>query len=728
MYIALVKNNGVPYLKLMQSYRPEGSSRPTSKVVYNIGPYSRYVNDANDMSYLEKLRESFRAGKPIITELEQFVEIDPNTGRTSTKPDVLWVSYQLQGNDVLSTFSPKLLADLLFNSYMDELGLSQTLRLIKSERRIQYDLLGFAKLLIYGRILNPASKWATLAQNERYYTPLLKDGYNPYNVYDTLDLIYENQERIFKRINKKLQERPHGRKTSTLFYDVSNFYFEIGANDADILDANGVVVEEGLRKSGHSKESRSEPIVQMGLFMDEEAVPIGIKVFPGNTVDKSSLVRAVSAVIDPMGYERFVYCADRGLCTAANLAYLVNQGMGYLLSKSIKKSKKEERDWIIQPEGYTEIRDKEGKVEFKHKSRIVKRSYVDHDGHTAEYQEKVVVFWSLACYKKGLHEMKKFSDFLKKLESETKSFSLSSSQIRMIWPYLKDEVIDHLDPDNDPPKDQTDTGKAAIPQDLSDPTGTGTADTTDAPTKETTTSATGGDEKTTNKSLENDSSPAKKEKRHKLTQEEKDQREAAKKAEAARKKSLKESRKKRLTEQLKSSDTTRKMIDWEKVNRYKDYVGYYQIVTTEVERSDQEIIESYRELTQIEDRFRTMKGTLETRPIYCRTKEHIEAHLVICAIALIIFALIQNRYKQIVQKGKNLKWYLGISPDRIQNALNVFEVSKLRDNYVMFRNREEDDAGRDLQKLLNAFDISIENRVYSAGEIRTLRGNVKVLN
>lgn len=88
------------------------------------------------------------------------------------------------------------------------------------------------------------------------------------------------------------------------------------------------------------------------------------------------------------------------------------------------------------------------------------------------------------------------------------------------------------------------------------------------------------------------------------------------------------------------------MVDWDKVEEWKEYMGYYQIVTSEMETDDLEIISIYHELSQIEDRFRTMKGTLDSRPIYCWSHEHIAGHLVLCAVSLIMMCLIQKRSKK----------------------------------------------------------------------------------
>ena len=223
---------------------------------------------------------------------------------------------------------------------------------------------GFAKLLLFGRLLHPASKCATVLQNEDYYEPIL-NNFNPDNVYDTLDFIASNKDRIIRRINTNLVKNAH-RSPEIIYYDVTNFYFEIEEPDEDILDEEGNVIEKGQRRMGVSKEERKLPIVQMGLFMDEEGIPIAIETFPGNTLDHLTLRPALKKTIDTMEFSRFIMIADRGICNYQNLLHVLDAGNGYIVSKSLPKSTKQEQMWAYSEEGYTAVSD-----EFKYKSRIV---------------------------------------------------------------------------------------------------------------------------------------------------------------------------------------------------------------------------------------------------------------------------------------------------------------------------------------------------------------------
>ena len=127
--------------------------------------------------------------------------------------------------------------------------------------------------------------------------------------------------------------------------------------------------------------------------------------------------------------------------------------------------------------------------------------------------------------------------------------------------------------------------------------------------------------------------------------------------------------------------------------------------------SDKEIIDIYHNLVEIEDEFRVMKMSLSTRPIYLRRPEHITAHLTICTIALLFIRIIQNKLKLI---GKSL------SADRIQDALNKWQVEKISDEYYRFNNLKDDD----LSALLNAFKIEIPKKLYRIGELKHIKQTI----
>lgn len=427
MYVESFKNNGIPYLRLVRSDRvtnKKGIKTATKTVVFNIGPLSRY--DDGQPDYVERLKKSFKAGQPLIPALLPYCE-------ASAPAETYQFSIQEGSPDCFG--HPRLFSHVLLEKMMEELGLNTFFSSYKRFTKLEYDVYGFAKLLVFGRLLNPASKSATVRQNPDYFEPILKDRFNPDNVYDTLDFIALNKDRIIRRINTNLVKKA-GRSPEIIYYDVTNFYFEIEEPDEDLLDNEGNVTEKGLRKFGVCKEERKLPIVQMGLFMDDNGLPIAIESFPGNTLDHLTLRPALKRNIDGLDFSRFILIADRGICNYMNLIHVLDAGNGYIVSKSLLKSSKAEQDWTYNDEGYTATG-----ADFKYKSRIIKRTHKDENGQSRTIEEKVVVYWSRKFQKRCEQENKKFLEFLKRLEESPENFRITALQSKSLRKFFKKDCV-----------------------------------------------------------------------------------------------------------------------------------------------------------------------------------------------------------------------------------------------------------------------------------------------
>ena len=178
------------------------------------------------------------------------------------------------------------------------------------------------------------------------------------------------------------------------------------------------------------------------------------------------------------------------------------------------------------------------------------------------------------------------------------------------------------------------------------------------------------------------------------------------------------------TGEVLNSSEIKPMLDNDKIEAYTKSLGYYQIVTSELNMKEQEVIDKYHGLTQIEEQFRTMKSTLETRPIYVRTPEHIDAHLLICLISLIMLRIIQKKIiasNQIPIK-EDMYWTTGINGNRIQEALKKWQVDLMPNELYRFMNIEDED----LKIILNAFEINIQKKLFTLGELKSLKTNIKV--
>ena len=597
MFVEQFKNNGIPYLRLVQSYRIEdaqGRKVPRKKTVLNIGPLSRFDDGKPD--FVQRLKDSYKNGTPIIDLLLPYVEAPLPQKHVITFVD----------GDPACIGEPKLAATLLLDRLFIQMGLDKLCATLKHSLGLTYDLAGFIRLLIFGRILQPASKWETARQNAQYFSSLADISY-PYHVYDALDVLAEHKEKFIRRIHSSISKSV-GRSVAHIYYDVTNFFFEIENPDSDeLVDGE---MQKGLRQKGVSKENRKEPIVQMGLFLDDNGIPITIEAFPGNTLDQATLRPALKKSLGQLEMDRFVLVADRGMHSFYNLCHLARDGQGYIVSKSIRKTPKAERQWILEQEGYT-IKSNS----FKIKSRIVTRKVQDEDGNAIELKEKVVVYWSERFYKREYHEHKSFLDFLEKLRSNPASFRVTATQSRQLKKFFKKDFV------------HKDTG-----------------------------------------------------------------------------------------EMIESSKLLG-MLDEEKLEELTAYMGYYQIVTSEIDMPDEDVVEAYHGLTQIEDQFREMKGTLATRPIYVSTREHIQAHLLVCMMALTMLRLIQKKVAgaQQVDTGEGL-WSYGLSGRRVQAALQKWQIDKMPGDFYRFNNTMNDD----LRKILAAFSLNIAPKLYNRGDLRVL--------
>ena len=173
-------------------------------------------------------------------------------------------------------------------------------------------------------------------------------------------------------------------------------------------------------------------------------------------------------------------------------------------------------------------------------------------------------------------------------------------------------------------------------------------------------------------------------------------------------------------EKVNSSDLM-PMIDEAKLNEFNELMGYYQIVTSELDMGNREVIEKYHGLTQIEDQFREMKGTLETRPMFVQTPEHIKAHLMVCFMALTMIRIIQRKTRLAVKAAKeDSKWSYGIPGARISDSLAGWQVVEFPGEYYQMLKSK----GDDIFAILKAFGMELKPQLYTRGEIREMKATV----
>ncbi len=598
MYIDCVKNSNKPYLRVAESYsiNVDGVRKNRKRTIRNIGPLSRFDDGKPD--FLKRLQQSFKDGRPIIDGLFDLLENKPISRRVVIEFD------RENANECM--FEPKNIGYFLLDSLYDALGIYDVLNRYKSMTKIEYDLNGLAKLLVFGRVLCPDSKIETYKERNRYvFDVALSD--NPIEVYRALSCLDEKSDAIQKRMNHKIANSI-GRNTEVCFYDVTNYYFEIAQNDEDILDNDGKVLQKGLRKKGVSKEKRSEPIVQMGLFIDDNGIPIAYRLFPGNETDQTTLRPALRKSIDTMKFGRVIIVADGGLNSGKNIAHITKEGNGYILSKSTKKSTITVKKWILDEVGY----EWNEKKSFKVKSMIRKRTVKDEDENEITINEKLICYWSKKHYDREVKENEKFIEYLNSVIANPDK--LKDKQ-KKIGKFLNKTDVDK------------DTGEVL-------------------------------------------------------------------------------------------DTNTHLSLNQDKIREYIDLMGYYTIMTSEIAKADREIINKYHGLSRIEDSFRIIKSDLEGRPVYVHTPEHINAHFLICFIAVTMIRLIQCKVLKFQGKGTLNEdgWEAGVTAERIKKALGSFQADAFPGGYFRLSKPTED-----LQLILDSLDIHADLRLPTVRDVRQLK-------
>lgn len=271
------------------------------------------------------------------------------------------------------------------------LGLPKICSDISSKYKFTYDLDSVLSRLIYGRILYPSSKLSTFEESGRLLEP---PDFQLQHVYRALDVIcaedgyiqselYKNSKSISKRNDK------------ILFYDCTNFFFEIEQ-------------EDGLKQYGPSKEHRPNPIVEMGLFMDGDGIPLAFSIHPGNKSEQQTLIPLEEQIIKDFQHAKFIVYTDAGLSSTDNRKFNNKKDRSFITTQSIKKLKKHLKEWCLDPAGWKldgYERDKNGKPATFNinqledpelarkflKSTFYKERWIKSDG----LEQKLIVTFSL---------------------------------------------------------------------------------------------------------------------------------------------------------------------------------------------------------------------------------------------------------------------------------------------------------------------------------------------
>lgn len=362
MFLKIITKKGVPRLYLYESYCKNG--KPTQRCIESLGRLDELKKKFDDpVAHFKRIAEQRTAQQ--------------KASRKTTVSIDLSSSMDLK-EDNLKNVGYAVLKDLY-----KQLELDKFWKGILKKTSIQYDLEAVFRLLVFSRVLYPSSKMDTFHNKGIYFEDI--DGFALNDVYKALDLFDQYDEDLQKWIYKRSSAICE-RDMSISYFDCTNYYFDIGRSDMDFFDDDGRPVDKKgkpaeirYRKRGPEKNHRPDPIVEMGLLMDRNGIPLAFDLFPGNESEKVHMRPIVNRVKSQFESGRVIFVADRGLNTSDNIYFLnggnkadYNPRDGYVYGQSVRGADAEFKEWVLGDGYKTEkFMDENGReLTFIHKSRI----------------------------------------------------------------------------------------------------------------------------------------------------------------------------------------------------------------------------------------------------------------------------------------------------------------------------------------------------------------------
>ena len=599
MYLnKLKKPNGDIYLSIREKYHVPGKGS-RERTVESIGYLSVLKKTIDDPiayydQYAKQLTEEKNAEKNQIIEIDKTEELAIGTNDTRN------VGYGI------------------FKTLYKLLDLDKFWNWKTRGKKTKFSTDQIFRLLTFSRALNPGSKKYTLENKNFFFEPF--NGFSLDDIYHALDIIAENKDELQKWIfehSKKICERD----LSKSYFDCTNYYFDISHPDVDTLNENGDPVDTNgkpasakYRKRGPEKNHRPDPIVEMGLMMDANGIPVAYDLFPGNESEKVHMRPIIERIKREYDDCRIIYVADRGLNTSDNIYWLngdnkadVNERDGYVYGQTIRGADAEFKTWVLNGGYKTDtIYDDGNKITFKHKSRIYPKELhvnVTKPGSkkpakkTVEVDQKQMVYYS--------------EKYAKKQKADRDAMIARANDL-IKYPKKYDRV--------------TSKGSAAYVKNIAF-------------------------DKTTGEIIEG--------------------------------RSLE--------------------LDIDKIKEEEKYDGYYSIVTSELHMKDEEMRRVYRGLAKIEDSFKITKTFFESRPVYVRTNDHIDAHFATCFLALVLERLLEHKLDHKYPTGQ------------IIDSIRKYNCTHLDVNNWQFTYYDEilDECGKVL-------DLELKNKYRTQQEIQRL--------
>lgn len=307
----------------------------------------------------------------------------------------------------ISEDSPeKLLGYFPLKNLNDSLGCKKYIDLMQTVTDFRFNVSDMLSALIYARVVQPCSKSKTYVE----VIPKLfeKQDFSLDQLYSGLEYIGSEYEKIIEIFNHQVSQK-YKFDTSHSYFDCTNFYFEIDK-------------EDDFRLKGPSKENKKEPIVGLGLLLDANQIPVGMKMYPGNESEKP----VIRSIIDDLKQRnhisgRTIQVADKGLNCFNNILHALKAGDGYIFSKSVKTLPETEETWVLLAKDYVDVKNKNGEILYRIKECVddFSYTYTDADGHrkTLKLPEKRIVTFNPKLAEKQKYEINRQVEKAKKLRA-----------------------------------------------------------------------------------------------------------------------------------------------------------------------------------------------------------------------------------------------------------------------------------------------------------------------
>lgn len=323
MYVSITgnKNNQDVYIKY--SYRKE-NGKTSSRIYKKLGKLNALLEQFNG----DKDKLMVWAKEQATRETELYKQKNGKIAVEFSQTATIQLNEQRSFN----------VGYLFLQDLCTQLRLDKICRAIKDRHKFKYDFHAILTDLIFARILSPSSK---LASYEYCQSLLEPPKYSLQDVYRSLSVIAEESDFIQSELYKN-SNFLHPRNNRILYYDCTNYYFEIEE-------------ESDSKRYGKSKENRPNPIVTMGLFMDADGIPLAFDIFPGNQNEQTTLKPLESKILQDFNCSEFIYCSDSGLGSAANRRFNSLGNRAYIITHSLKKMKKEDREIALNPTQFRKV-------------------------------------------------------------------------------------------------------------------------------------------------------------------------------------------------------------------------------------------------------------------------------------------------------------------------------------------------------------------------------------